>query len=104
MSITIQSCASCRTPHFPFRLLCPACGNDAFTTVEKHSGTIEQFSTLSDGTIIGNVLVDDGPRVVARLGLHAQVGAHVFLTDHPEIGPDNAFVPIPKSRHHENEQ
>lgn len=72
--------------------------------MEKDAGTIEQFSTLSDGTIIGSVLVDDGPRIVARLGRHALVGAHVLLTYHPDTEPDEAFVPIPETRHHENER
>jgi uncharacterized OB-fold protein len=104
MSITIQSCARCRTLQFPFRLLCPACGYDAFTTVEKATGTIDQVSALSDGTTIGCVLVDNGPRVVARVDPLATVGARVLLTDCPETAPDDAYVPSPETHQHENER
>lgn len=104
MSITTQSCIKCRTLHFPFRLLCPACGYDEFTTVEKNVGMVEQVSVLNDGTVIGSVRVDEGPRIVARVGPHATVGARVLLTNSPGTAPDEAYVPIAETRQHENER
>lgn len=102
MSIAIQSCASCRTLHFPFRLLCPACGNDAFTSVEKTSGMIEEITALSDGTVVGTVVVDDGPRVVARVDSGAAAGQSVRLTDRSGAGPHEAFIATAETLQQQN--
>ncbi|MBM6621983.1 hypothetical protein JTF08_10210 [Micrococcaceae bacterium RIT802] len=94
MSATAQKCRRCDAVLFPARLLCPGCGGDDFGRAVLDKGTVEQSTTLSDGTVMATVLPDGGPRLIARI-YDTAPGGRVALTHDPAAGPGHAYVPIP---------
>lgn len=92
MSATAQKCQRCEAVLFPARLLCPGCGGNDFGHASLNWGTIEQRTTLSDGTILATVLSDDGPRLIARIDDEA-TGERVSLTHDPAAGLGQAYIP-----------
>lgn len=93
MSISIQSCQNCRAQHFPPRVLCPACESNTFTWSTQDFGVIEEMTTLNDGTAISTIVVEGGPKLVARVDATSAVGDRVRLSDRPDIGAHEAFIP-----------
>lgn len=96
MSAVVQECLSCRSLLFPARLFCPVCGEDSFSTVAAEHGTVEQTTTLSDGTVLATLGLSGGLRVIARLtGAEAKPGQSVPLTNDPNTTSGvNAYIPI----------
>lgn len=95
MTAMVQECRSCRNHLFPARLFCPVCGEDSFSTVAAELGTVEQTTTLSDGTVLATLSLNGGLRVIARLtGAEAKPGQSVHLTNDPNAGSGvNAYLP-----------
>lgn len=96
MSAIVQECRSCRSLLFPTRLFCPVCGEDSFSTVAAEHGTVEQTTTLSDGTVLATLSLSGGLRLIARLtGSEAKPGQSLPLTNDPNTTPAvNAYIPI----------
>ncbi|MGP0225108.1 zinc ribbon domain-containing protein [Paenarthrobacter sp. NCHU4564] len=93
MSARVQECRNCRCLLFPERLLCPHCGDANFSTTYAEEGVIEQKTMLADGTILATVLIDRGPRVIARLrGPRMEPGQSVLLTNDRNT-VSGAYVP-----------
>ncbi|MFF2300294.1 hypothetical protein [Arthrobacter sp. NPDC058127] len=59
-------------------------------------GTVEQTTTLSDGTVLATLSLDRGLRVVARLtGTAAKPGQELPLTNDPHaISGVTAYIPL----------
>ncbi|TLM87084.1 Zn-ribbon domain-containing OB-fold protein [Pseudarthrobacter sp. NamE5] len=97
MSAVVQECRNCRSLLFPARLFCPVCGEDSFSTVAAEDGTVEQTTTLSDGTVLATLGINGGLRLIARLtGSAPEPGQRVPLTNDPVAGSGaNAYIPIP---------
>lgn len=96
MSAMVHECRNCRSLLFPVRLFCPVCGEDSFSTVAAEHGTVEQTTTLSDGTVLATLSLNGGLRVIARLtGSEAKPGQSVPLTNDPKAESGvNAYIPI----------
>lgn len=95
MSATVQQCTSCKRLLFPERLFCPYCGGDSFSTAAAHHGTVEQTTSLADGSVLATLRIDQGPKVVARLiGTDAKPGQSLPLSNEPSAGP-GAYAYIP---------
>jgi uncharacterized OB-fold protein len=96
MSAMVQECRSCRNLLFPVRLFCPFCGGDSFSTVAAGHGTVEQTTTLSDGTVLATLSIDGRLRVVARLtGSDAEPGQSLPLTNDPNTTSGvHAYIPV----------
>lgn len=95
MSARVQECRNCRSRHFPDRLFCPVCGGDSFSTIAAGQGTVEQTTTLSDGTVLATLSLDGGLRVIARLtGSDAQPGQDVPLSNDPHAAGVKAYIPV----------
>ena len=95
MSAVMQECTTCRRLLFPARLFCPYCGGDSFSTTAAHHGTVEQTTSLADGTILATLSIDNGPKVIARLiGSDAKPGQGLPLSNSPSAG-SGAYAYIP---------
>jgi uncharacterized OB-fold protein len=95
MSALVQECRNCRSLLFPDRLFCPVCGEDSFSTVAARQGTVEQTTTLSDGTVLATLSVGRGLSMVARLTGSAKPGQDVTLTNDPHAATDvTAYIPL----------
>ncbi|UKA56619.1 hypothetical protein LFT45_10425 [Arthrobacter sp. FW305-BF8] len=59
-------------------------------------GTVEQSTTLADGTVLATLSIHRGPMVVARLtGSGAQPGQSLPLTNDPNAGSGvHAYLPV----------
>lgn len=99
MTAIIQRCLDCDTRLFPPRLLCPSCGGNQLGPSTVDSGTVEQSTTLADGTIVATVRPDGGPILIARLIGSTDVGTHVALTNESDTGSGHAYVPNPVTTH-----
>jgi uncharacterized OB-fold protein len=99
MSAAIQQCLDCEARLFPLRLLCPSCGGGSLGPALIETGTIEQTTTLHDGTVLATVRPDGGPALIARLTGPAAPGEPVLLTNDPDAGPGHAFVPFTQTPH-----
>ena len=95
MSLSVQECAACQARLFPARLFCPVCGGDSFRGVEVDRGTVEESSTMADGTVLATLELDGGSRVIARLsGTRGEPGLSVPLTHSRNAGPGvHAYIP-----------
>ena len=104
MSAIIQRCQSCGRQLFPFRLLCPSCGADAFETVPVETATVEQTTLLADGTFLATVVPRGGPALIARIDPDAAVGDDVSLSNdadasHSPPAAGTAYIPLPAAQH-----
>ncbi len=82
--VPVSVCARCRRVVFPARELCPGCGSSHWHRDERSAGVVEDATVveraprgLRAGARVGTVRLDDGPRLVARLGPGAEIGARV---------------------------
>lgn len=96
MSAMVQACRSCGNLLFPARLFCPFCGGDSFSAVAAGHGTVEQTTTLSDGTVLATLSIDGRLRVVARLtGSDAEPGQSLPLTNDPNANSGvHAYISV----------
>jgi uncharacterized protein len=96
MSALVQECRNCRSRLFPDRLFCPVCGGDSFSAVAAGQGTVEQTTTLPDGTVLATVSLDGGLRLIARLtGSDARPGQDAPLAnDLHAVSGVTAYIPV----------
>jgi len=99
MSAAIQQCLDCDIRLFPLRLLCPSCGGGRLGRAMVETGTIEQATTMHDGTVLATIRPDGGPALIARLTAPATPGEAVVLTNDPDAGPGHAFIPFNETPH-----
>ena len=104
MSAIIQRCQSCGRQLFPFRLLCPSCGADAFETVPVETATVEQTTLLADGTVLATVIPPGGPALIARIDPDVAIGDVVSLSNDASASDSSpaagtAYIPLPAAQH-----
>ena len=44
--LPLSECTSCKTSYFPFRLICPKCGNATWRESSVADGVVEQMTTV----------------------------------------------------------
>ena len=98
MSALIQRCRRCSRQLFPFRLLCPSCGGDAFDVAPVETATVEQTTRLADGTVLATVVPPGGPALIARLDREVEVGHDISLSNDAPSG-GTAYIPLPAAEH-----
>jgi len=93
MSMNIQECITCLTRYFPARLICRACSDSNFRTVNVDQGQIEERSTLADGSALATIRIGDDLRVIARVHPETERDDAVELIGHGNTDPGQAYVP-----------
>ena len=81
MAIDIFRCASCGTPAYPFRALCPVCGGAGWVVESCETGVVEECTTVAGppAVVLASVRVAGGAVVVAVLPAAAAPGTTVRL-------------------------